>query len=511
MYIEPSTVIKLYHEVPLDNTYNHTLYFESLSAQNSYFHGSTGIVKHTLQAQTYQRVEKGKMRIDVPANSLYDCNYLAFQNSAYGNKWFYAFITGVEYKNDKASEVTFEIDDMQTYLFDVDLKECFVEREHSSVDTVGSSITAEPVDLGEYVVSDYKPLSNLMTDMVVIIAIVDVDLEASDGLTYDGVYQGATLWAYNSSDTTGINTKISSYVYAKKPDAILSMYMIPEFLYPDIPTGGQKIVNGSSGAGLTVQATALVGTETFKSYTPRNKKLYTYPYNYFCVDNANGYSLPLRYEFFDSLRPVIKINGTITQPVKVIARPCSYKGIPGYSDLGGWSTLNTESITLESYPMCSWNMDTFKAWIAQNSVPLAINTIASVASENFTPGQALGTVNNIYKKSIAADVCRGNADNGNVNCASGRQQFYQSRVHVTAEYAKIIDDFFTMYGYTCKKVKVPNRSARPKWNYTKTNGCVLQGNAPVDSVRKICNIYDNGITFWKNASEVGNYSLNNNV
>ena len=108
-------------------------------------------------------------------------------------------------------------------------------------------------------------------------------------------------------------------------------------------------------------------------------------------------------------------------------------------------------------------------------------------------------------------MCRGNADNGNVNCANGKQQFYQSRVHITAEYAEIIDDFFTMYGYTCKKVKVPNRSARPKWNYTKTNGCVVKGKAPADSVRKICSIYDNGITFWKNASEVGNYSLNNNV
>lgn len=85
---------------------------------------------------------------------------IAFQNSAYGNKWFYAFITGVEYKNDKASEVTFEIDDMQTYLFDVDLKECFVEREHSSDDTISGSITGEPVELGEYMYSNYAPLDS---------------------------------------------------------------------------------------------------------------------------------------------------------------------------------------------------------------------------------------------------------------------------------------------------------------------------------------------------------------
>ena len=32
-----------------------------------------------------------------------------------------------------------------------------------------------------------------------------------------------------------------------------------------------------------------------------------------------------------------------------------------------------------------------------------------------------------------------------------------------------------------------------------------------DDVRKICSIYDSGITFWKNPSEVGNYSLDNSL
>ena len=30
-------------------------------------------------------------------------------------------------------------------------------------------------------------------------------------------------------------------------------------------------------------------------------------------------------------------------------------------------------------------------------------------------------------------------------------------------------------------------------------------------MKKICNIYDNGITFWKNGSEVGQYNLDNTV
>ena len=97
MYIVPNSNIKIYKDVPLDNTYNHTLYFSSLSEQNAYFHGSSSILKYNLTSQSYQRVVKGSMRVEIKADNLYDCNYIAFQNTNFGNKWFYAFITSVEF------------------------------------------------------------------------------------------------------------------------------------------------------------------------------------------------------------------------------------------------------------------------------------------------------------------------------------------------------------------------------------------------------------------------------
>lgn len=74
-----------------------------------------GLAKHSLTAQTYQRVNKGTMRVGLSADSCYDCNYLMFQNSGFGSKWFYAFITSVEYVNNAVTEITFEIDVMQTW------------------------------------------------------------------------------------------------------------------------------------------------------------------------------------------------------------------------------------------------------------------------------------------------------------------------------------------------------------------------------------------------------------
>ena len=39
MYIEPKTNIRLLKNVPLDNTYNHTIYFENETQQRNYFIG----------------------------------------------------------------------------------------------------------------------------------------------------------------------------------------------------------------------------------------------------------------------------------------------------------------------------------------------------------------------------------------------------------------------------------------------------------------------------------------
>lgn len=516
MYIEPGTNIKLLKNVPLDNTYNHTIYFSNSSSQSSYFAGK---VAYSLSEYTYQRVKKGVARVGIKADNLYNCNYMMFQNTNFGSKWFYAFITGVEYINNATSDVFFEIDVMQTWMFNYSLERCFVEREHTTSDSIGLHIEPEPVSCGEYVMNDYSPIT-YMTDMCVIIAIVDTNGE-TDGTLYDGIYGSAQLWVYSSTDTDAINSKINEYV--QQTDAILSVYMCPKALIGDIPDTN-RLSYGQGAVTTTVSLDAIGGTESLDGYVPKNKKLYTYPYNFYHVDNAGGNELSLRYEFFDSLKPVVQISGTVTQPVVAVLRPCSYKGVSGYSELGGYTSYNAESIQLNNYPICSWNVDSYQAWVAQNSVPLVLNTAASVgnaalgASFSNNPGAVMGStiigqVANVasqwYQASIASDISKGNFNNGGPNVANHKQQFYGGRCSVTAEYARMIDDFFTMFGYAVKRVKVPNTHNRPHWNYVKTVGCVVDGSVPADDMKKICSVYDNGVTFWKSGDEVGHYGLDN--
>ena len=161
MATRPLTIVSLMKNIPLDADYNHTLYFANRDAQTAWFGMQD---RKNFNPQTYQRVGTNQIRVNAPMVDLYEYNYLMFNNgnnvvlpeheNRYENKWFYAFISNVEYVNDNCALITYEIDVMQTFMFDYTLCDCFVEREHSETDGIGEHIEPEPVAVGEYVYND---------------------------------------------------------------------------------------------------------------------------------------------------------------------------------------------------------------------------------------------------------------------------------------------------------------------------------------------------------------------
>lgn len=157
MVIAPNTDIILLRNVPLDNTYTDTIYFSNATEQFNHFYNTSTYAKKVFGNNTYQRVNSGVMRIEVSADEIYNYNYLMFRNTNYGSKWFYAFITGVEYVNNAVAEVRYEIDVMQTYFFDYELEQCYVDRETSATDEIGDNLLEESIDPGpavcDYIIS----------------------------------------------------------------------------------------------------------------------------------------------------------------------------------------------------------------------------------------------------------------------------------------------------------------------------------------------------------------------
>ena len=559
MYIAPNSNIRILRNVPLEPDYINTLYFSTVADQTNYFLGTT---KYNLTQQSYQRVNKGICRVNHKPEDLYDCNYLMFQNTSFGSKWFYAFINKVEYVNNVTSDVYYEIDVMQTWAFDYTLTQCLIEREHSTTDAIGDNIVPEPVDVGEMVFNYYEKIDEELDEYAIILACLNFP-ESEDNRGRDAyhVYTGYQLVAFELS-TEGVlalNGALTDF-YTQKPDEVLSIYMCPIWCLPSDDFGENHwyiIDEEDTNCPAQIRPKFTTSTEkrdrykinigdTIDGYTPKNNKLYTYPYNFFHIDNANGRELNTRFEFFHNeqgqrdLSPKFYIHCMPVMPVTVVLRPFDYKGVTSQE-------LCSESIDLTGYPMCAWNVDSYNAWLAQNSIPESMSILnkaggvttdiarTSIASELITGSKAiskatkgmamkelagitigatiLGTAlelsQNRYKASIQADICRGSLNNSNVNFSSHKQNFFCGRVSVNRYTAKIIDDFFNRFGYATNTVKVPNTHSRPHWNYVKTVGSNVGGNIPADDKHDIDAIFNNGITFWKNPANVDNYSLNN--
>ena len=387
-YIQPDSIIDLYSGIPLDPDYNDTVYFATASAQTIYF-GETDHLVQRLTEVSYVRKSKNTIRF-TPNNwsNVIHCNYLRFKNNSFENKWFYAFINKCEYINNSTCEITFSIDVMQTWFFgengQTGIKKSFVIRQHDQYDVIGTNIEPEPIELSEYVSSGvYSKLGANSVGFVV--AIVDTNQQTTGGIT-GGVYSGATLYYYTSPQA--INDKINQYL--QHPDSVLAVYTVPELGLDN----GTDITNYQGAQSDIFISGVAPGQPLDRGYKPRNNKCYTYPYTFLRVFNYEGNYADFRFEFFKD-KPRFKIVSCIAQPVKSVLMPTYYK-----QDYNEGTPYATEGLSISSYPVCSWNSDTYATWVAQNSVPMnnlskaleskiSINNEMTSLKQNYNSANAL--------------------------------------------------------------------------------------------------------------------------
>ena len=512
MYIEPNTTIKLYKDVPIDKDYKHTLYFESIEKQNEFFHsGGSGTIA-VLNRNYYTRVNRGRIRVQLPIGECYACNYIAFNNESFRNKWFYAFVTNVEYVNNETSELVFEIDVMQTYFFDVTLLESYVEREHTLIDTYDSNLIQENLNIDHYVRRN-RIMKEYTAWSIILWSEYDADNKSiANGNIYGGIFQGMHAYIFNIIDTNGVpneseinrfNNFATEVVKDNKQDSIISIQMLPRKF---ITNGSNVIVDP-----LAFDVTTFI--EDIDGYIPKNKKLFSYPFNSVVCGTRDGQ--------FISLRPEYIMNNTTLEAICTCSpTPELYFEIHHYNGMNINPDLN---MSVRSFPKCSFAIDSFRAWIAQGGMAnltseflTGVTTSAVQAGMGNEVGAALTLTSTLAKTSIDLYTAyrqppkqQGVSNSDALSAIHALASHYVEQQCINAQYAKRLDDFFSMYGYACKELKVPNRNARPHWTYTKTIGCNLNGNAPSDDLEKLVDIYDNGITFWNHYNEVGNYSLDN--
>lgn len=182
--------------------------------------------------------------------------------------------------------------------------------------------------------------------------------------------------------------------------------------------------------------------------------------------------------------------------------------------------MYTNWLTQNSVNILGSNVTTDDLNIGTSALSGIASTTTNIAVGNYmgagmsVTGGLSGVTNAIIQKKqhnmIPATV-NGQLNSADINVASGNNTFHFYKMSVRYEYAKIIDDFFSTYGYKINDVKLPNITGRTNWNYVKTINCNILGDIPQEDIQNLKNMFDNGVTFWHNASTFLDYSQSNNI
>lgn len=529
------TNIKLLSEVPLDASYRHSIYFANESAQATYFANKAKPALVYTNCM-YHRVED-ELRVDATIDQCLDVNYIMFQNSNYGTKWFYGFVTECRYINANVTALKYELDVLQTWYFDYELLPCFIERCHPTTDVIGANILPEPVETGDMIINEQGSADGSIFDLWNVVAFTTFDWNTwtyapqgnlTDGNMYSGLIRTVIGQIRISSGTTGMDAS-SSYTIDPTPKimdlinnhANLVDGLVALVLSPWLPSAS-GIVNGINKPDAT---TALAG------YTPKNKKLYTWQFYRMFMTDGNGSGKWFAFEDFaqagTSLVTTFGIRGDCTADQTILCVPKGYKGVSA-------SEYNFEEcMSMSGIPQCAWASDAYKTYLALNQGSLSLSLATSAT--NIVGGVATGiaggagiglgmaasgvmgvvnTLTSLYDKKKEPPKVHGNATSSAL-FAVARKAFIPCSYTCKPEYLAIIDDFFDMYGYAQACIGTPNIHARPHWTYNRTVGAMAvpktgSGCSAAD-LRRIQNIFDNGVTFWADGYEVGDYSLDNRV
>lgn len=503
MDFTPESNILLLSNVPLDNTYRDTLTFTDYSDQYSYFSSK---VKSGLDytGLTYQRTQKA-VRALANAEQLWDVNYLMFQNINYGTKWFYAFVTDIQYVSPDTSYVYFEIDIMQTWMFERTIHPSFVLREHVNNDTIGENLVPENLQTGEPVVNNTVWADVGSDTMILFACSVDSSGEPATGNMYGNNYSGLSFFAFRSA--SGANNFMDVLLRAGKMDAIVSISMCPSL---SITTSSNGAVVPSGGVN-TKTVSAPARPVSFEGYVPKNNKLYTHPYVYLNLYATGEGVATFRYEKLGSYE--FRIIGDISPSPSLFCWPTNYDGTTFTTSYG---------ISLASYPNCPWTQQVYANYLNahQTSTTLGIlNSMISPAAMAFTNpvGALTGAISATEAMAkrgedlLVPPQAKGNTGAANLLLAARQKDFLFQAMTIKRTFAEQIDNYFSMYGYQVNMLKIPNVFGRKEWNYVRTSNAMITGTAPFSSISRMRQILDNGITFWHNPNNVGNYGLDNSI
>lgn len=526
-YVAPHGTIALYKvPAPLNPAYTHTIYFSHEADQNSFFNSCEHI---TFTNQMYTRANGNTIRVHAYAENLRYYNYMSFCNETQYNsttrrKVYYCFIINMEYINEQVTEITFQIDELQTWLFDISWNDCFIERQHSVTDNLGENLVPEPLKVTENIVCESSSYATLDTYYLVVLGISDLTetLQGWNSYMYGGLCSTVHYLVFR--DTTNLDTFINranvsnglfnSLFGGQDKWCILAIYAVPSNFFTGRGESPQTVnsatcykmnmlstINTQSLTKPSVERLSTHGNDEDGTYTPKNNKMFSYPFSYVKVASPIN-EIDLKYElFFGEPTADFTIKTCCNPDPAILVSPDSYNGEE--NDM-------RYSLLVDGFPSLTLYQSTQAGEIIGRALKLTATTITGAltssgdeASDDESKVGFMSNKNSAPMLSSGAPTVKlGNAttfapqfaQSNSPNNIKFRLDFY--RMGLKKEFAEQFDTYLSKYGYAQNKVDRPNIHARQNWTYIKTRDCAVTGYCPHVAIETINNAMDRGITWW---------------
>lgn len=571
-----TTSVTFYREVPFDNSYNHTLCAASVANKKTWLDNYSHTEFNDLMTiKIDSTTSKGTIRLNVREDYAHTYNYAYIDDSKTGK--YFAFILGCRYINDGKTEsgvqyslyeFDIEVDVMASFLTSENqLYACPIDRHHASENNGFNRLrVAESVAMGDYTYNDIVNAPELSADyddidlhnyMIVIAHTGNIEGSSSSRTQVNfiqGVPQGMTLDAANYSlDPDQVKGWLEGYLNdVNDVSQVLGIYIVPyaaftkkaqalhEFLVDD------SMINRSTKYWKVSRfnPTFVPGDTSYKlsdyskldGFTPHNKKLTYYPYNYGRLMNDMGNYTDIHFEDWDNTNldgvsyKAIGVETTAAPPVTFRAGPINYNGYNGFEYTKDGNNYANRidpayKVELSNFPLGSWTCDAYQMYVAQNgkvfqnkmeyTAGKAVFGAALGASTGNWAGagdslmKGVGSLieqyqnwnNSLQQAKDAPDSFSGSSNISNLDFAYYRKQFRFAHVSIRYNFAKAIDRYFSRYGYSqAGYVGKPVTNSRPKFTYIKTlDECYNPSTTTKCSMsqqRRVNEIFMNGCTFW---------------
>lgn len=565
MAVTPSTNIKLL-KCPLELDNKNQITFASKQAQFNYFNS---LPYKEIDYVSYQRKDN-YIAFPEHIDNLLEYNYVMYQNENYNEKWFYAYITNMEYENDGTTNIYISTDVFQTWQFDFTWKQSFVIREMINVanDTPGANLIPEGLETGEYKIIAKTDMDAMLKPIYIVAYTRNPKDDGytqntpdGQGVIANGIVNGMYFCICSVDTLQGLLRTINTDGHG---DAIMTIFTVPAFSLVGFNNWSLNDLQGTllwwfvDDFSSTPIVQQLSGTPTaLDGYSPRNQKLKTFPYCYIGFNPPNGSQKVFRFEDFETGTVGFAFQSEINQNPTIAITPQNYRGISGDS--------TQDIVYLNGYPTIGWITDYYNTWLAQQSNIIDINMsqenynyiynkgLAESQKQANLIGSAMNVIGGVISKDYGSAAKEGASAGYNLGTAQIRQEmaaqnheYYiemqmaikeqqkllpnQGKLtgsnatllgynllsknifctySIKSQFARRIDKFFDLYGYATNELKIPNTNNRPNWNYVKTEGANIMGTFNQEDLQTLKSIFDNGVTLWHNTATFLDYSQNN--